>query len=228
MSIVNAGGDGEQTTGDGILIIDAETNDTGSGAFVLADAVTVSGAYQYTYTLNYDPADFAWYLQFTREILINAAEYAALTTGALSSFHADFASLHGRLRALADEDSRIEPASWNGSYNGLGPWLHMTAAHQTVETQASFDQTLAKLEIGIDGELQGLTRGHMTLGAFAGSGTVDQEFQSSTSQVETDAVNAGAYAGYRDGPFYGHAIAKYEHQDSKLVSATTPGRWRSL
>jgi hypothetical protein len=98
----------------------------------------------------------------------------------------------------------------------------MTAAHQTVETQASFDQTLAKLEIGIDGELQGLTRGHMTLGAFAGSGTVDQEFQSSTSQAETDAVIAGAYAGYRDGPFYGHAIAKYEHQDSKLVSATTP------
>jgi outer membrane autotransporter protein len=221
VSIVNAGGEGGETTGNGILIIDAETNDTGSGAFVLADDVVVSGAYQYTYTLDYDPAGLSWYLQSTREEFAGTAEYPALTTGALSSFYADLAPLHGRLRALADEGDRIEPASWNGSYKGLGPWLHMTAARQTVETQSSFDQTLAKLEIGIDGELQGLRRGHMTVGAFAGFGTADQKFQSSTSEAQTDTVIAGAYAGYRDGRSYGQAIVKYEHQSSNLVNSAT-------
>jgi outer membrane autotransporter protein len=216
VSIVNAGGEGGETTGNGILIIDAETNDTGSGAFVLADAVTVSGAYQYTYTLNYDPADFAWYLQSTREEFAGTAEYPALVAGALLAWQVDLPQLHDRLHDLRwgvyEKAEEIEPAAWTGSPPGLRPWLHVTSGSQEVDTDTSFDQQTLKLEGGADAVMDAANGGHYLLGAFAGTGRYEQNFDASSSKAEADVALGGVYAGYRAGAFYGNAIIKYEHQ----------------
>lgn len=115
---------------------------------------------------------------------------------------------------------KIEPAGWNGPLS-LGPWMQVFAARQSIETQSAFDQTIAKLHIGIDGELKGVSRAPIILGLFAGLGGIDQDFEGSASETETDARLAGAYAAYNNGETYGQALVKYEHQQSTLRSAAT-------
>ncbi len=149
-------------------------------------------------------------------LIAGTAEYPALVAGALLAWHIDLPQLHDRLHDLHwgvyEEAEQIEPTAWTGSPSGLRPWLHVISGSQEVDTDTSFDQQSLKLEGGVDAVMDAANGGHYLLGAFAGAGRHEQNFEASSSKAEADAALGGVYAGYRAAAFYGNAIIKYEHQ----------------
>lgn len=96
-------------------------------------------------------------------------------------------------------------------------------ARQSVspDGQASFTQDIGKLQLGIDGEADGLASGHLLLGAFAGLGRSEQDFSDSTSEATATTIMAGLYGSYLNGGFYTDAVLKFEHQDSAFSGVST-------
>jgi outer membrane autotransporter protein len=203
------------------LIIDADDDESNGGAFALGKQV-IAGAYEYA--LYYDAAAFAWYLQSS--YFTEAGEYAALVTGALMGWHAEIPALHNRLHDLRwtmdDEALAIEPAAWTGSSaRGAGPWLHVTNANQEIGAGMPFDQQVQKLEAGIDGRIDGAKGERYLIGAFAGTGQTEQDFEASASATHSTVLLAGLYGGYVNGGFYADALMKYEHQTSAFKGEAT-------
>jgi fibronectin-binding autotransporter adhesin len=222
VSINNGGGAGAMTIGNGILIIEADGDSSAGGAFTLADQV-IAGNHEYL--LYYDPTGFDWYLQSAA--FEGTAEYPALVTAALMSWHSDVTALNNRLNGLRGairEESRrpIEPAAWTGpSAPGTGPWFQLTTAKQEIDIAAPFAQTVRKLAGGFDGIIEGARGAHYLFGAFGGGGQTTQDFVDSTTKASTDMAFAGLYAGYQSGGFYGDAIAKFEHHWAQVRSTAT-------
>ena len=224
--VANAGGLG--VLGDtGILLVDADVDDSGGEAFTLGQAAI--GAYEYK--LHYDDATDAWYLRNlvtdtgAPSIFAGAQEYPALISGALLSFGVDWSALHNRLAddRFQAEGERIEPASWTGaSAPRLRPWLQLNGAKQAIATATSFDQQVAKLTGGADVPFA-LGPGRALIGAFAGTGRRAQSFDGSMTEADSDAALAGLYASYRLGGFYGNGIVKYEHHWAELHNEATSG-----
>jgi outer membrane autotransporter protein len=210
--ITNAGGQGGLTSGNGIKVIDVD--DTSSiDAFALGKRV-IAGAYEYQ--LEWD-GEHDWYLQSA--LFEGTGEYPVLLSGSLLAFHADLGPLHQRLNQAGGTAPQIQPASWRGPAQSLGPWLQMTAAKQNVDASAPYGQTVARLNVGIDGELQGLRAGRLIFGGFAGLGHAAQDFDDSDTEAESATISAGAHARYSGEEFYSQAIVKFEHQNERLDSA---------
>jgi outer membrane autotransporter protein len=205
----NVGGQAGKTAGNGILVVD--TSSSVDGAFALGERV-ISGAYEYLLA----EANEDWYLQSS--IFEGAAEYPALLSGAFASFHADLAPLHQRLRNVSSADSipSVEPAGWAGPYDRIGPWLEVVAVKQSVDSSASYGQAIAKLIVGLDGELQGSTEGRISLGGFAGFGQTSLEFDESGAESSSDVLLAGLHGSYTLADFYTQAIAKFEHHRGEI------------
>jgi hypothetical protein len=222
--LTNAGGNGV-IGGTGILLVDADFDESGGEAFTLGQAVI--GAYEYE--LHYDNADDAWYLRNlvtdtgSPSIFSGTEEYPALMTAALLSFGADWSALHNRLQDVrfANEKEKIEPAAWTGASARLRPWLQLSGARQEMASEASFDQQVMKLTGGADVPVSLEGGGRALIGAFAGTGRNAQEFDGSITEAESDVALAGVYAAYRSGGFYGNAIVKYEHHWADLHSEAT-------
>jgi hypothetical protein len=219
VTLANAGGLGARTSGNGILIIDADSDTSNGAAFSLADTVTAG---PYEYQLHYDNAAIAWYLQATR-VFASSVEYPALVTGALLGFASDLSALHNRIgeaRLRDGADERIEPAAWTGGGLKWRPWLHAQGASQEIGAAVNFHQQVEKIEAGLDGrfELNGV--GNAIIGAFGGRGNTAQDFKDATVQSETTMALAGIYAGYSMGGAYGNAVLKYEHHWSDYLSST--------
>jgi outer membrane autotransporter protein len=207
----NAGGLGALTNDNRIVLIDADADNSNGLAFTLGEQV-IAGAYQYS--LYYDALSLEWYLQSS---LLATDDYPAALTGALLSFNADWGDLHERLKKPKPAQGEIEPAAWTYA-STWRPWAEAFAARQSIDGSAAFDQSVTKLKAGLDREVDA-GRGTFLLGFFAGYGRNDQDFETTTSRVDTEAALAGAYAGYSQGRVYGEALLKYEHQWSTFSGA---------
>jgi outer membrane autotransporter protein len=206
----NAGGLGGLTNDNRIVLIDAATDNSDGAAFDLGERV-IAGAYEYD--LLYESS--SWFLQSSA--FAEAIDYPAVLSGALFSFNADLSSLHERLKKPKPAQEEIEPAAWTYA-SAWRPWAQIFAARQSIDGSASFDQSILKLKAGLDREADA-GGGTLLLGLFAGYGRNDQDFETTTSRVDTEAALAGAYAGYSQGRVYGEALLKYEHQWSEFSGA---------
>jgi autotransporter family porin len=218
ISVSNAGGLGGQTSGNRILLVDAQDDDSGGAAFTLSKRV-IAGAYEYE--LSYDAGASDWYLR--SGIFSGTEEYPALMTAALLSFGSDWSALHNRLSdgRFDEQDLKIEPAGWLGSTARPRPWLQVNHARQEIAADAAFDQEVVKFEAGADLPFVLGNGGTALIGVFLGLGRNKQELNGSTTEVESDVALGGLYASYRSGGFYANAIAKYEHHQARVKNAAT-------
>jgi outer membrane autotransporter protein len=217
IQIQNVGGQGSQTSGNGIQIVDVVTSSV-SDAFDLAKR-TILGAYEYTLA----QVGQDWYLQ--SGVFEGTAEYPAVASGAVLAWKADLGFLHNRLRGSSWDSGggqpRIEPVAYTGdTAQKTGPWFNVLGAGQSVSSDAAYKQRITKLEAGFDGEIE-TGRSRIVLGAFAGMGQHEQNFTDSTSKTTSDSALAGAYGKYRWGGFYGDGILKYEHHWADFSGAAT-------
>jgi outer membrane autotransporter protein len=216
--IQNAGGQGGQTSGNGVQIIDVATS-SASDAFDLGDEQLIAGAYEY----NLVEVGEDWYLQSNP--FENAAEYPAIVSGAMLAWQADLDVVQNHLRGLswntAGEEPHIEPVAWNGTAaQEIGPWFNVLSASQDIKSDIAYKQKITRFDAGLDGEIE-TGRSRILLGAFAGMGQHEQDFADSTSKTTTDSVTAGAYGKYHWRGFYGDGIFKYEHHFARFSGAAT-------
>jgi outer membrane autotransporter protein len=213
----NVGGQGGQTSGNGILLVDVASSSS-SDAFTLGNQ-SIAGIYEYD--LYFDATNYDWYLQ--SGLFDEVYEYPALVSGAMLAFQSDLDYLHKRLRTsgAANADTHIEPVAWTaGDTRKGGFWSNISGGRQTVTSGAAYKQQITRLEAGLEASLA-TGMGHVILGGFGGIGQNTQSFTESTSETGSDALIAGAYASYGAGGFYGDVIAKYERHSAKFAGTAT-------
>ncbi|WP_162917342.1 autotransporter outer membrane beta-barrel domain-containing protein [Dongia deserti] len=231
ISIINAGGSGGQTTGDGILVVNVRTA-SDADAFAPAGPA-VAGAYQYDlFFQNQAKTDQNWYLRSS--FFDGALEYPAIATGALLTWYSDLGVLHERLggvrRATEAGQAATLPlvttaagdtstARMNDS--GQAGWLRVIGADMDVEQHgpADFDLDTVRAEAGFDiGFDNVLSDDWLVLGAFAGYGWASVGFEQSSADIDFDIATIGAYATYFRGPYYLDALVKFDWLDGDYNS----------
>jgi outer membrane autotransporter protein len=95
----------------------------------------------------------------------------------------------------------------------------MSAMRQSIDSSIPYGQTIARLNLGLDGELDALRSGRLIFGAFAGFGHAAQDFDGSDTSSESSNITAGAHARLNIDDFYGQAIVKFEHQNAHIDNA---------
>jgi autotransporter family porin len=235
--IVVAGlGEGAQTTGDGIQVVNVD-GASSDNAFVMGGPA-VAGAYQYDLRFqNLAKTDQNWYLQSS--FFEGSLEYPALVSGALTTWYTDLGALHERLgerrRAVEDPQSAALP-DMSADYAdasgvrvpeaGQGGWFRVVGADLNIEQDqvADFDLNTTRAEAGFDVGLSDLLAGDdwLVLGGFGGYGWSSVGFDSG-ADVDFNIATIGAYATYFRGPFYLDALVKVDWLDgdynSEAVSA---------
>ena len=213
----NVGGQGGQTTGNGIMLVDVATSSS-SDAFTLGNEL-IAGIYEYE--LYFDAANYDWYLQ--SGLFNGVYQYPALVNGAMLAWQSDLDFLHNRLHASrrAGADAQIEPVAWTaGDSRKGGFWSNISGARQKMSSGVAYEQQITRLEAGLDARMA-MGSGAFTLGGFGGIGQNTQSFTSYRSEADADALIAGAYASYGTGGWYADLIGKYERHSADFSGAAT-------
>lgn len=229
--IVIAGmGQGAQTVGDGIQIVNVDGTSS-SDAFAQG-GLAVAGAYQYDLVFqNQAKTDQNWYLQ--SQFFEGALEYPAIVTGALSTWYSDLGTLHERLgeRRREVEDGQTaelpntatdvaDSTSVRVNESDRGGWLRVVGADMDIEQDgpADFDLNTTRAEAGFDVGLHDVLDGDwLVLGGFAGYGWSSVGFESG-ADIDFDIATVGAYATYFRGPYYLDALVKLDWLDGSYSS----------
>lgn len=235
--IANAGGQGGQTTGDGILVINVRDK-SDADAFASAGPA-VAGAYQYDLVFqNAAKTDQNWYLQSS--FFEGSLEYPAIGGTALATWQSGLGSLHDQLRArraqtvaqeaalgqvaeLPNTATDVADASAVRVGGGGGPnagWFRVSGADMDIDQDAGADFNLntVRAEAGFDvGFNNVLADDWLVAGAFAGYGWSSADFDSG-SDVDFDIATVGAYATYFRGPYYLDAVVKLDWLDGDFTS----------
>uniref|UniRef100_UPI0033403622 autotransporter family protein n=1 Tax=Castellaniella defragrans TaxID=75697 RepID=UPI0033403622 len=212
VGIVNAGGTGDQTSGDGILII--QTGGSTADAFRLSDRVA-AGAYDYNLHFGGDaatggnPSDQNWYLRSTLAQAPTIPDYRAefpLTASVLpiaSEYgYAMLGTLHERVGAIWPAPNGAAQA--DRTRRAASGWMRLIGDRGSMDNGGferhgpDYDYTFA----GIQGGLDVLTRERAdgTLdraGFYAGYGNIDADAQDAWSgkagNIRMDAYTLGGY-----------------------------------
>lgn len=228
--VSNAGGQGGQTTGDGILVINVR-DQSDADAFV-SGGPAIAGAYQYDlFYQNQAKTDENWYLRSS--FFEGSLEYPSIASGALLSWYSDLNGLHDRLgeRRTQIEDSQTaklptaadlaDSGAVRVNSGGGGGWLRVSGTDMDIEQDgpADFDLNATRATAGLDVGLNNLIAGEdwLVLGAMAGYGWSSLGFEGS-SAIDFDIATVGAYATYFRGPYYLDALVKFDWLDGSFNS----------
>ncbi|WP_051094032.1 autotransporter outer membrane beta-barrel domain-containing protein [Kaistia granuli] len=160
--VLNVGGAGAQTSGDGIRIVQVDGT-SAADAFVLAGPA-IGGAYRYglfqnDLTRKQDDGD--WYLRSDglAPTLPTYESYPAVMLGLIS------------LPTLQQRVGDRRPDKTNEAAN-TGLWTRIEGAHARVKadsstTEASYDSNLFQLQVGFDGEVMESAAGALVAGLTA-------------------------------------------------------------
>jgi outer membrane autotransporter protein len=221
VTVINAGGNGALTTGNGILVIDADPSNTLDGTFELSQPV-FAGAYEYDLfdgpLSTSDPVDGNWYLR-TIGFQPGAPVYEALPSTLLNASRVGTLAqrIEGRQILTQAVDADTPTGAW---LRVEGSRMELTPARSTTST--SYDQNMWRLQGGVDvlaheGEL-----GNLVVGAnvFTGSSSADIASSSGNGSISTDTQGVGLTATwYGDSGFYADAQLQYSDFESDLSSS---------
>ncbi len=221
LELVNAGGLGAATTGDGILVVSV-AGMSDSGAFVLSGGpIDVNG---FVYDLT-QQADGSWYLVSTGTILpppppppppdpvsaVPAPDYRALPSGATILAQQTLDALHERMgelryllaapqqsaaRGLDDADQlAIRPGAGGAMTQAL--WLRGLGSSVTIDDGAGlgFQQTSAGLQAGVDIGFQDVldNQDRLLLGAFGSLASASGDIAGSDAEFSIESYGFGLY-----------------------------------
>jgi outer membrane autotransporter protein len=173
--VVNVGGAGAPTTGDGIRIIEV-VGTSAADAFVL-EGPAIAGAYRYNLLQNgVDTVDGDWYLR---------ADGLAPTLPTYESYPEVMLGLIA-LPTLQQRVGDRRPGV-DDKTGGNGLWTRIEGAHARVKadgstTEASYDSDLFQLQVGVDGQLLENASGALIAGLTA-------QYSRASADVSSDLGN---------------------------------------
>lgn len=162
--VINVGGLGDETTGDGIRIVEVQGATSDAGAFVL-NGPAIGGAHSYKLFQNgiADPTDGDWYLR---------AAGLAPTTPVYENYPQVLLGMVAMPTLEQRVGDRRRVALEAGATGQQAIWTRIEAAHGHVEANAStadasYDADTALVQIGVDGQLSETGAGMLVGGLTA-------------------------------------------------------------
>jgi fibronectin-binding autotransporter adhesin len=225
--VINVGGAGAETTGDGIKIVQVD-GASATGAFAL-DSPAIGGAYRYDLFQNgiADPADGDWYLR--------AAGIAPTVP-----VYENYPIVLLGLTELPTLQQRVGDRYWpgagdadlqgtSGAYSGpSNVWTRIQGAFNHVDghstTGASYDSDRYLVQVGVDGLLGDYRSGRLIGGVNAQYGWINADIESGigNGHNSTDSFGVGAtLTWYGNDGIYVDGQASIAHLSSDLSADAT-------